>query len=168
MMEDRARQLYIRHLKQDQNTAALQVQDCGLIISVQTPWIGASPDGIVTSFNETQGVVEYKNPYTARNLTLDEACTNLKSSFCLEKKGPGYQLKRKHQYFYQVQCQMYCCDAAWCDFILRTDKALHIERISRDKEWWQQQIPKLRNFYFGALLPELSCPRHGKGGIREP
>ena len=29
-------------------------------------------------------------------------------------------------------------------------------------------MEKLCEFYFSALLPELACPRQGKGGIREP
>lgn len=77
-------------------------------------------------------------------------------------------LKKRHDYYYQIQCQMFCCDLEWCDFVVRTNKALHVERIFRDQTWWNQQLPKLRNFYFSALLPELAYPRYGKGGIREP
>jgi len=29
-------------------------------------------------------------------------------------------------------------------------------------------IASAQRIYFDALLPELACPRHGKGGIREP
>ena len=56
----------------------------------------------------------------------------------------------------------------WCDFIVRINKDMHVKRIQMDHIWWEQQIEKLREFYFSALLPELACPRQGKGGIREP
>ena len=40
--------------------------------------------------------------------------------------------------------------------------------IYRNTKWWDEQLPTLKSFYFRALLPELSCPRYGKGTIREP
>ena len=49
-----------------------------------------------------------------------------------------------------------------------TEKDRHVERISRDKKWWDEQLPKLETFYFKALLPELAHPRYTSGGIREP
>ena len=51
--------------------------------------------------------------------------------------------------------------------VLRTDKGLHVERLWRDAEWWDKQVPKLKYFYFDYLLPELACPRYHKGGIRD-
>lgn len=78
-----------------------------------------------------------------------------------------YSLKKRQDYFFQIQCQLYCEDKEWCDFVVRTEKELHIQRIFRERDWWQEQIPKLHSFYFKALLPELACPRHGRGGIRE-
>ena len=103
-------------------------------------------------------------------MTLTEACSS-GSPFCLkeEKKQEQttYSLKHRHDYFYQVQCQMYCVDKEWCDFVVRTEKELHVERMYRNREWWAQQLPKLRTFYNDALLPELVCPRFGSGGIRE-
>ena len=51
--------------------------------------------------------------------------------------------------------------------MVQTEQDIHIERVYRDKEWWGLQLEKLRNFYFDSLLPELACPRHRKGGIRD-
>ena len=139
----------------------------GLVISLNHPWLAASPDDRVFDPTATpqSGLAEYKNPYSVRDKTLEEACKI--SSFCLEKKENGYRLKRRHDYYYQVQCQLYCDDKSWCDFVLRTDKGLHVERIWRDAEWWDKQLPKLKSFYFDHLLPELACPRYHKGGIHD-
>ena len=51
---------------------------------------------------------------------------------------------------------------------MKTEKDLHIERIYRDSNWWELQLEKLKTFYFDSLFPELACPRHRSGGIREP
>ena len=112
------------------------------------------------------GLLEIKNPHSKREMTLSEACTT--SSFCLREEKGEYKLKRQHDYYHQVQCQLYCVKKAWCDFVVRTGKQIHVERIYRDTVWWSKQLPKLKTFYFDALLPELACPRFGKGTIREP
>ena len=132
-------------------------------------WLAASPDGAVndpSDPSQSLGLVEIKNPYSMREQTPDEACKT--SSFCLEKRGNSYRLKTRHDYFYQVQCQFYCTNTDWCDYILRTNKDILIRRIQRDKKWWEVQMAKLRKFYFNALLPELACPRYRSAGIREP
>ena len=47
--------------------------------------------------------------------------------------------------------QLDCTDRDWCDFVLRTDKDIHIQRIQRDKKWWGLQMAKLQRFYFSAF-----------------
>ncbi len=85
VLEDRAKEEY--KIYQQQQHPGLAILDCGLFISKDTPWLAATPDGLVTDPSETEhslGLVEIKNPYSARNLTLAEAAE--KSSFCLKKK----------------------------------------------------------------------------------
>ena len=171
-MEDTARREYVTYRNQNGHVG-LVTHRVGLVISIDNPWLASSPDDKVYDPTATQtlGVAEYKNPYIARDLTLQEASDKTKQ-FCLERqeeKGQvTYKLKRRHDYYYQIQCQMYCCNVEWCDFVLRTNKDLHVERIFRDPDWWKQQLPRLKHFYFDAFLPELACPRRGKGGVREP
>lgn len=165
-MEDETRLQYIAH-QQGNGHPGLLVDNCGLAISLTNPWLAASPDGSVNDPNDPDplGLLEIKNPFTAKEKTIAEACT---SSFCLERKDDTFKLKRRHDYYFQIQCQLYCTDRNWCDFTVRTNKGIHVERIFRDIKWWGLQLAKLRKFYFSALLPELACPRHKRGGIREP
>ena len=165
LMENTSRQEYQIH--QNQQGHKLTTLRTGLMVSSENPWLAASPDDQV--FDEESspqwGLAEYKNPYSVRHLTIKEACKV--SSFCLERKEDKYCLKKGHDYYYQVQCQLYCCDREWCDFVVRTEKELHVERILRNTGWWNTQLEKLKAFYFQALLPELACPRYHKGGIRD-
>lgn len=171
--EDTARKTYIttQHLR---GKSGLTTTRTGLIISVSNPWLAATPDDRVYDPTATPsyGLAEYKNPYSARDLSLSQACDTIKT-FCLTKEqcsdgGVNYRLKQNHDYYYQIQCQLYCDNKEWCDFVVRTNKDINIERIYRNAKWWDEQMEKLRVFYFNALLPELACPRHEKGGIREP
>ena len=160
-MEQTARMEYLEH-QNSNGHSDLKTKNVDLIVSVETPWLAASPDGRVndSTAHPPLGLVEFKNPYSFREMTLLQACQS-KKPFCLEKEEKEgnitFSLKRRHDYFFQVQCQMYCENREWCDFVLHTEKELHIERIAREKEWWANQMPRLKSFYFEALLPELAC-----------
>ena len=82
-----------------------KILKCGLFVSRNIPFIGASPDGI---FNDT--LIEIKCPYILRN-SLPDDLSGLtpaqKNSFCCIKTPNGLALRKTHQYYYQVQCQMY-------------------------------------------------------------
>ena len=135
-------------------------------MNISNPWLVASPDGLVFDPCEDppQGLVELKNPYTLRDVPLDQAATSCKT-FCLEINADGnLQLKRGHDYYYQIQCAMVCTDRQWCDLVVLT-KSLHVERIRADTNFKSTILPKLRDFYFTAILPELACPQ---AMIREP
>ena len=43
---------------------------------------------------------------------------------------------------------------------------IHVERIIHDDEFWASVMPKLKAFYFTAVLPKLSFPL-GVTAIRE-
>ncbi len=55
------------------------------------------------------------------------------------------QLKRKHQYYHQVQLQLYIGSDmhTWCDFCLFTPLGVAVERIYPDLQWQVQSIPEL-------------------------
>ena len=62
-------------------------------------------------------------------------------------------------------------DVPWLDFVVRrTDPyEMHIERICRDVNLWEEMVLKLEAFYQRFLLPELALPRYRTvTGIRQP
>ena len=138
--EDDTRDMYIANQRRNGHPE-LTVKPSGLCISLTNPWLAASPDGFVSDPSTTTslGLVEIKNPLSTWDKTLEEATKSC--TFCLEHKDT-IKLKIGHGYHYQIQCQMYCTDRDWCDFVLRTSKDIHIERIYRDKKWWGLQLAK--------------------------
>ena len=124
--------------------SGLKVTKCGLFVSVDNPWLAASPDGLVNDPDYGQGLLEIKNPYSAREKTLAEASTH--AAFCLKANDNKYKLKTKHDFYYQIQCQLYCVNLDWCDFVLRTNKDIHVERIYKDSKWWSEQLKHYKNF----------------------
>ena len=165
LQEDVSRSEYLK-LKQIDSPAGYSVTKSGLVISLEHPWLAASPDGLVydPSFDPPQGLVELKNPYATKDKTVEEAAAGNKS-FCLKiDEGGKLYLPKSHSYYYQAQCAMYCTNRQWCDLVVMT-KTFYVERIAVDPKFKEKVIPKLKEFYFTAVLPELASPQTV---IREP
>ena len=141
--EEKARQDYITYRGRNGHPD-LNVDEYGLFVSLIDPWLAASPDGIVYDPRDSAhilGVVEIKCPFSMRGKMLAEACQT--ATFCLEDTQNKYTLKHRHDYYYQIQCQLYCVDCDWCDLVVKTEQDIHIERIYRDKKWWELNLEKL-------------------------
>ena len=161
---------YVQHMRQQGNTQ-LTVQPSGLVIHPVHSWLAASPDGLVNDpcVQNPFGLVEYKNPYSHRDSTLQTAAQT--KDFCLKANPQNGELtlKTTHDYYHQIQIAMYCAEKSWCDFVVSTNVSLHVERIARDTDFIRGKVvPKLKSFYFTALLPELALARRYTGGIRDP
>lgn len=93
LMENTLREEYQRYKTQQGHK--LTTVRTGLI---ENPWLAASPDDQVHEEESSPpwGLAEYKNPFSARHLTIEEACNV--PSFCLEKKEDKVRLKRGHDY----------------------------------------------------------------------
>jgi len=81
-----------------------------------------------------------KCPSKHRKSKIAEACVD--SSFCLACVNDGFQLKRTHNYYYQVTGQLALTGAQFCDFVVWTEVDLHIERIHLDRELWEDMLIK--------------------------
>ena len=95
---------YIGHLQS--YSPLFSVEITGLHISVDDPWLGASPDGLVydPSVNEPEELLKIKCPYKAQETSLIDICTKKEhqpSSFCVtyNKKTDRFSLKETHPYF---------------------------------------------------------------------
>ena len=82
------------------------------------------------------------------------------SSFYLKKDNDLLYLDHAHDYYYQVQTQMFVCNVEYCDFCVCTfpesnDCSLYIKRIFRDHEFWAACVEKAKHFFTVCLLPEI-------------
>ncbi|XP_063414164.1 uncharacterized protein LOC134696586 isoform X2 [Mytilus trossulus] len=156
-------------LKKAEQHENVTVKSTGLLIAHEHPFLAASADGIVST-GSGDGLLEIKNLLHNKPVNLYQASE--KSSFCLETVSGHLNLKSTHNYFYQCHGLMNICNYPWIDFVVRTlnPHQLFIQRIFRDNTLWENiMLPKLKAFYFNAILPELCSPRNGKSpGIREP
>lgn len=149
---------------------SLTVTPVGFHISLTHPYLGALPDGAVydpSTASEPFGFVEVKCPYTARNMTPAEACSNPNFFCTLSRSLDGSDkviLDTNHRYYAQVQGQLAIGDRPWCDFVVYTTKGISIQRIKFDRNHWENTLlPKLTEFYDNCLAPEIVSPVHALG-----
>ncbi len=55
----------------------------------------------------------------------------------------------------QVQCQLVCTKSSYCDFIIWTQKDLHIERIYPDTSFIDSNTKKSKLIFERAIMPEI-------------
>lgn len=110
------------------------VKEIGFIDHPTIEGFGCSPDGIVGDNN----LIEIKAPNTANHIET-----------VLENKVPS-------KYIPQMQCQMACTGAKWCDFVsfdprVPEDLQLFVVRVDRDQEYIDSMEVEVKQFLSEVL-----------------
>ena len=63
----------------------VEVEEYGVFLSVDYPFLATSPDGIIRLGNQEFGIVEVECPYKHRDSSIELACQD--SAFCLSIDG---------------------------------------------------------------------------------
>ena len=119
---------------------------CGVVISLWSPWIAASPDRKV--YNPERfpafGLLEIKCPQVSSVLEVPY----------LAKDETGIlKLKRNHNYYYyQVLAQLAVTGLDLCDLFVWCPKDHHLETIYLNRDVWNAVKDKVDIFYFSHFL----------------
>ena len=127
MYEAVAREKYVAMM-------ATEVESCGLFISEETPFLAASPDGLVSD----DICIEIKCPYAAKDRPISS--TNIPF---LCQTG----LKINHDFYYQIQGQLYCTGRQSCHFCVYTHSDFKVFEIKKDEAFISQMVEALTSFY---------------------
>ncbi|XP_069133482.1 uncharacterized protein [Argopecten irradians] len=130
------------------------VSKCGLFISESHPYLAASPDGVV----EGSHLVEVKCPYVSR----DKEITPQSIPYLRENGEGNLILSPKHDYFYQVQGQLFCTKMHRCDFVVFTLCDMKIIEIERDDNFISNMVSSLTNFFDEYFCPALLSKQYYK------
>lgn len=130
-----------------------QCRESGLHISVDHPFLAASPDGVVSCTCCGDGVLEIKCPYNGREGPTRQLAA-AKSS-CITLVDGKFKLNTDHAYYYQVQMQMLVCKAAYCDFVLWTLQDFANLRVYKDTEFCKNMVERCERYFRLVVLPEL-------------
>ena len=125
---------------------------CGIFINKEHPFLHATPDFLTQCDCCGLGCGEVKNPLTLENGDFEKYATHKHS--CLEKKDDKFPLKRTHNYYYQVQQQLFTLperksnDFVVCGVDAAGNAHLFTECILPDTHHWDRVVPKLSFFGF--------------------
>ena len=125
----------------------------GLMLNSQWPFLGASPDGLISCKCCGQGILEVQCPYSCRDIPLSEyAC---EQNSMLSPAQSTYALKQDYQYYYQVLCQLFVSGAQYSHFLVWTQNETHNETILPDKSFFEMNASKSENCFKLCILPEM-------------
>ena len=136
-----------------------KIEKCGLMINEEYPCLHATPDFLCSCDCFGEGCGEVKCPLCIENCDFDIYVA--KPSSCLEKTGIGnFSLKTNHQYYFQVQQQLFTYKSLYCDFIVCAighvrEAKLVMQKHFPDEAHWVAVLPKLTSFWRTCILPEV-------------
>ena len=140
-------------IKAYEQKTGLQVHHCGIFLSWENSFLGASPDGVLVGDDKEFGILEVKCPYKHRLNAIPDACKD--NNFHLELVDGQAQLRKTHDYYFQVTGQLAITEAAFCDFVTWTCNDLHVVRVYLDSQLWGEMLKKVKDFYYTSLAPEI-------------
>ena len=151
--EDIARKEYAQRMSKLHTD--FEISDTGLIIEPLYPFMGASPDAVVTCTCCGHGVLEVKCPFSCKDKSFQTVANDNSNFFLYEDDNEELKLKTNHAYYYQVQMQMKFAHAQYYDFLVWRKDEFVVDRIVPDVPFINGALAKAELFVKTALLPEL-------------
>lgn len=151
--EPEAKEIYKRVIKSSGHTA-IHVEECGLFIHASFPYLGSSPDLLVSCECCGQGVVEIKCPLIDRCQTCTDFCSCKLPAF-LQRDSGNISLKHNHAYYAQIQGQLALSNRHYCDFFVYTCNGYFIQRLNFDSSYFSKILKNLIYFFEHIIAPEI-------------
>ena len=147
-MEPSARDWYFATQKRQH--VNLSVRETGFHVGVDYPFIGDWLDGIVSCDCHDQKLLEIQCPSKYQDGFLN---WQNDKDFPLAK---DHSLKTSHQYYFQVQFQMFICKFSSVDFLLYSPKSngtVLLTTVQSNKDFIAKMNARSRQYFENILLP---------------
>jgi hypothetical protein len=142
----------IAHYKDQNCHPGVKFENCGFHISQTHPYIGASPDLLVSCNCCGDGLVEVKCPYSKRDVDIQLEPPD----YVVHGKTRPYELKTNHAYYAQIQTQLAVTGRTYCDFVMYSPLgSIIIEQVPFDLLYWENILTSANKFYIHYIVPEL-------------
>ena len=112
---------------------------CGLFVSKSKPMFAATPDRII----DTDTVLEVKCPFSSSDKTISEITV----PYLYLTPDGKLDLKENHDYYYQVQGQLFCTQRKNCKFVVYTFKGIEIINVPYNENFVKKMVDSLDAFY---------------------
>lgn len=153
--EPEAKKVYIQEMKSACHSNIV-FNECGLFVDKNYPYLGASPDLLVSCDCCGLGVVEVKCPLVTKCSTCVGICTcKVPDYLVFNEETCTYSLKKNHQYYAQVQGQLAISGRQYCDFFVYTCNGTLRIRLHFDEEYYTAIFNSLTYFFKHYIVPEI-------------
>ncbi|KAK3107381.1 hypothetical protein FSP39_013321 [Pinctada imbricata] len=147
-----ARQLYMNEYVRSHK--GVNITQGGLFIDHENPFLGASPDGLVSCKCCGKGLLEIKCSFSHQNKTPIQICEDSHYHVYADENNE-MRLKTSSSWYIQIQAQLGVCKRNWCDFLLFTKRGHAVDRILYDDELFLEITQKSRKFFERYIMNSL-------------
>jgi hypothetical protein len=144
-----ARELYARASRSTHKKVV--VEEKGLYVMSDYPFIGCSVDGIISCKCHGKKVFEIKCPFSSRHLHPKEVAVQKGCSIV----GNISVVTDKSEYYHQMQGQMGIYGIPCCDLVIYTEKGIHVSHLQFDEKFFCDMIMKMNVFFDQYLFQHL-------------
>lgn len=132
------------------------IQEVGFIRSTEFPYLGVSPDRLISCKCHGLGVIEMKGSFKYHGFTVAHA-VQTDPTFPLRKSDSTgeFYLDKNHEYYHQVQMQLLVTKRSFCIFVMFTKSDLVHILVNRDEELMEQLVAIGKLYFCEMILPEL-------------
>ena len=123
----------------------LKLKECGLFLHKDFPFIGGSPDRLVSCSCCERSCLEVKCPISINYTTPQDP--NIKLPYLVKDDNNKLSLNRRHKYYTQCQVQMGVTGLKKCFFFVWTSHGFFVEEIKFDVQIWEEISQLFSVFY---------------------
>jgi hypothetical protein len=116
------------------------------------PYIGASPDGLMTCHCCQSACVKIKCSFSIREYVGEDKWHETDFLECVNN---NIQLKRSHKYYYQITAQMAVTGIFKTFFVVWTTRGIFVELIKYDLEFLTPLLHNLKIFFKSYMVKVL-------------
>ncbi len=141
MEENAVNEFYNQLSKSHRNAKLLE---CGLFLDRDNPYIGASPDRMVTCEYCPNACLEVKCPYSINYTSPGDPSVHLPY---LKQIDGNVTLNDRHKYYTQCQMQMAVTGCSLCYFFVWTQHSFFLEKVTFNSVFWEELKCLFTDFY---------------------
>lgn len=131
------------------------MKKCGLVVHPTESWIAGSPDGVDPL---TGTLLEIKCPVGVDAALADILqAQNVKRYLKTNDTAQSYELNCHHEYYCQVQINLWIMNCTVCDFVIysQKDNDFIVVEVPYNPEYVGKIVSNLKRLYLDRMLPTL-------------
>ncbi|XP_065088846.1 uncharacterized protein LOC135710255 [Ochlerotatus camptorhynchus] len=125
-------------------------EDCGIFIHQSKPYMAATPDYLVECDCCGKACIEIKCPFRLSN--KQQSFNDLEY---LVSDGDSFKIRTDHEYYLQVQSQIYASNARFGYFYVWSEVDQLCICVEKNTKLWEDSCKKAQVYFQNIILPEL-------------